>query len=242
MKKFLGDLIALQEVEIKIFKAESELAEIPKDMDELDSIIIARRRSLDTIEEEIKGLEQREEPLHSELEENQSILNAADIRIKRIKTNKEYLALQREVDVAKKRKAEIEEEILYLMEKIENLLKEKERLGKSFEDDKRILGDKKTRLASRQQELNSMVKSLKNKASRLRKKVDPSLLTKYDRIKKHEKGLVVVSCDGGVCSGCHMHIPPQLFNEIIKGDRLILCPVCQRILYANPEPEATKAR
>ncbi len=241
MKRLLEDLIALQEVEVEIFKAESGLGEIPKEMDELESILIARRRALDAVEEEIKALEQRKQPLEAELEENQAILTAADARIKKIKTNREYLALQREMDIAKKRKVEIEEEILYLMDKIETNLKEKQRLEKSFEEDKKILEGKKEGLISRKKELEKIIKDYKEKASGLRKAVDPSLLDRYDRIKKHKKGLAVVSCDDGVCSGCHMHIPPQLFNEIIKGDRLIQCPLCQRILYTNYEPGETKA-
>jgi predicted nucleic acid-binding Zn-ribbon protein len=30
-----------------------------------------------------------------------------------------------------------------------------------------------------------------------------------------------------------MHIQPQLFNELIRGDKLINCPTCQRILYVK---------
>lgn len=233
MKTLLEDLIALQDVEVKIFKAESELEGIPKKIEEIDSIIIARKRALETIGEEITALEERKGVLDLELEENQSILDAADARSKRIKTNKEYLALQREGDIAKRRKAHIEEQILALMEKIEKHLEDKEKIQKSFDEDKGVFEEKKNQILSRAGKLESSLKSLERKAKKLRKTVDPSLLAKYDRIRQNKKGLVVVSCDSGVCSGCHMHIPPQLFNEIIKGDRLIVCPLCQRILYTN---------
>jgi hypothetical protein len=32
-----------------------------------------------------------------------------------------------------------------------------------------------------------------------------------------------------------MSIPPQQFNDIMKGDRMFNCPTCQRILYHQPE-------
>ncbi|MCD6569169.1 MAG: hypothetical protein J7L53_00515 [Deltaproteobacteria bacterium] len=220
-------------MEVKIFKAESELEEIPKKIEEIDSIIVARKRALETIDEEISAFEERKRPLEAELEENQSILDAADARVKRIKTNKEYLALQREGDIAKRRKVNIEEQILSLMEKMENRLKGRERLQKSFNDDKGLLEEKKNQLLARSDTLKSSLKGIKRKADKLRKTVDPSLLAKYDKMRQNKKGLVVVPCDNGVCSGCHMHIPPQLFNEIIKGDRLIVCPLCQRILYTS---------
>jgi uncharacterized protein len=231
LKDLLDDLIALQNVEIEIFKAEDGLKELPKEIEEIESIIRARKASLDAADEEIKGFEEKKEPLESELKENQTILDAADARIKKIKTNKEYLALQREIDLAKKRKADIEEHLLGIMEKIEKKLSEKERIQKSFDADRVILDEKKEKLLAQMAELEAVLEEYKGKDEKLRKDVDSSLLTKYDRIRQGKKGLAVVECIEGVCKGCHMHIPPQLFNELVRGDRMIICPTCQRILY-----------
>lgn len=231
MKDLLDDLIALQEVEIEMFKAEEGLRELPKEIDEIESIIRARKSSLDAADEEIKGFEEKKEPLDSELKENQTILDAADARIKKIKTNKEYLALQREIDLAKKRKADLEEQILSLMDKIEKKVSEKERIQKSFDADRVILDDKKEKLLTQMGELEDVLKEYKGRDQKLRAGVDKSLLSKYDRIRQSKKGIAVVECVDGVCRGCHMHIPPQLFNELVRGDRLIICPQCQRMLF-----------
>lgn len=236
MKDLLTELIALQNVEIEMFKAEDGLREIPKGVEEIESILHARRSSLDAIDEEIASFEERKAPLEAELKENQTLLDAADARIKRIKTNKEYLALQREMDLAKKRKADIEEQLLTIMEKIEKKMSEKERIQKSFESDKVILDEKKERLISQIKELEAVLDGYKGQDEHLRKSVDASLLSKYDRIKQSKKGLAVVECVDGVCMGCHMHVPPQLFNELVRGDKLIICPTCQRIIYVFPEP------
>lgn len=237
MKDLLEDLIALQEVEIEIFKAEDGLRELPKEVSEIESIITARKRSLDSADEEIASYEERKAPLEVELKENQALLDAADARIKRIKTNKEYLAMQREIDLAKKRKADLEEQVLTIMEKIEKKTSERKRIRTSFETDKVILNEKMGKLKTLMKELEAVLAEYKGKDDRLRKIVDKSLLSKYDRIKQSKKGLAVVECFEGVCRGCHMHIQPQLFNELIRGDRLINCPACQRILYVKAEEE-----
>lgn len=237
MKDLLDDLIALQNVEIEMFKAEEGLRELPKEVSEIESIINARKKSLDAADEEIASYEERKTPLEAELKENQALLDAADARIKRIKTNKEYLALQREIDLAKKRKADIEEQVLTIMEKIEKKSSDRERIKNSFETDKVILEAKKKKLISQMKELESVLAEYKGKDGKLRKIVDKSLLSKYDRIKQSKKGLAVVECFEGVCRGCHMHIQPQLFNELIRGDKLIICPACQRILYVKPGTE-----
>lgn len=234
MKELLVDLIALQNVEIEMYKAQEGLRELPKDISEIESIMSARRKSLDAVDEEIASYEQRKEPLEAELKENQAILDAADARIKRIKTNKEFLALQREIDLAKKRKADIEEQILTIMDKMEKRSSERERIRVSFETDRVILDERKERIAGQIRELEAVLVEYQGKDKKLRKTVDPSLLSKYDRIKQGKKGLAVVECHDGVCKGCHMHIQPQLYNELVRGDRLIICPSCQRILYVKP--------
>lgn len=234
MKELLVDLIALQNVEIEMYKAQEGLRELPKDISEIESIMSARRKSLDAVDEEIASYEQRKEPLEAELKENQAILDAADARIKRIKTNKEFLALQREIDLAKKRKADIEEQILTIMDKMEKRSSERERIRVSFETDRVILDERKERIAGQIRELEAVLVEYQGKDKKLRKIVDPSLLSKYDRIKQGKKGLAVVECHDGVCKGCHMHIQPQLYNELVRGDRLIICPSCQRILYVKP--------
>ncbi len=233
MKDLLNGLIALQNVEIEIYKAEEGIREIPQEISEIESIISARKKSLNAVDEEISSYEERKDPLEAELKENQAILDAADARIKRIKTNKEYLALQREIDLAKKRKADLEEQVLSIMEKIEKKMVDRERIQQSFKSDKVILDKKKDRLISQMKELEDILSEYKGKDKNLRKTVDASLLAKYDRIKQSKKGLAVVECYEGVCRGCHMHIQPQLFNELIRGDKLITCPACQRILYVK---------
>ncbi len=231
MKDLLADVIALQDVEVEVFKAQGNLDGIPKEIEEIESIILARKRSLDAVDEELADLGGRKAPLEKELEENQVILDAADARIKKIKTNKEYLALQREIDIAKKRKSDIEEQILTLMDKIERRALERESIQKTFEADSALLDERRGQLQERLIELTAQKERLQRECEELRKTVDASLLSKYDRIKKNKRGLVVVECIDGVCMGCNMHIPPQLFNELVRGDTLIICPLCQRILY-----------
>ncbi|HPV30060.1 MAG TPA: hypothetical protein PLT30_11380, partial [Deltaproteobacteria bacterium] len=172
MKDLLQGLIALQNVELEIFKAEEGLKELPKDIDEIDSIIRARKSSLDAVDEEIAMLEEKKVPLETELKENQEILDAADARIKKIKTNKEYLALQREIDLAKKRKSDIEEQLLGLMDKIEKKGLDKERIQKSFDTDKVILDEKKEKLLGQMKELQAVLAEYKGRDEKLRASVD----------------------------------------------------------------------
>jgi predicted nucleic acid-binding Zn-ribbon protein len=63
------------------------------------------------------------------------------------------------------------------------------------------------------------------------------LISRYELIFSRRGGTAVVEVTGGICQGCYMNIPPQLWNEIIKSEKLNLCPSCQRILYFKPGAE-----
>lgn len=233
MKDDIRQLLALQEVELDIFKAEHGLEDIPAQLAELDSIMAAREAALNAIDHDLAELDDRKAPLEEELKENQIILTAADDRIKKIKTNKEFLALQREIDVARKRKNTLEDQILTLMEKRDRQLKERETILKGFEADKAVLDEKKAALTSQSAELASVIAGDRSRIDALRATVERGLLSRYDRIKSNRKGIAVVACLDGICHGCHMRIPPQVFNELVRGDKLINCPTCQRILYVE---------
>ena len=44
-----------------------------------------------------------------------------------------------------------------------------------------------------------------------------------------------VLATGGICNGCHIGVPPMMFQQIIRREELFQCPNCQRILYYAPK-------
>jgi len=44
----------------------------------------------------------------------------------------------------------------------------------------------------------------------------------------------VVAVSSAICQACYMNIPPQLWNDVLRNERVNLCPSCQRILFYNP--------
>jgi predicted nucleic acid-binding Zn-ribbon protein len=80
-------------------------------------------------------------------------------------------------------------------------------------------------------ETETQEKALKAKRDALKSKVQPRLLSSYDRIRRAKNGMAVVPVvRDGCCGGCYKQLPPQRVMEIRDMDRLILCEVCGRIL------------
>ena len=94
-------------------------------------------------------------------------------------------------------------------------------------------GDLKARLA----ELEGQVGTLRAERDVVAARVRPDVMRRYNGIVM-KKGLAVVPVRrGGVCGGCNMAIPPQLFNILQRMNSIETCPTCNRIIYV----EAIKA-
>ncbi len=161
---------------------------------------------------------------------------AAEKRMKmaQIKNIKEMQALQREIDLIKQGNSQLEDELISVLEELEaegNILKEKEEGLKAMEEEWRgKRQDSEAQLAELDQAVTEASKTRGETASQL----NGDLIGRYELIFARRGGIAVVMASGGICQGCHMNIPPQLWNEIIRSDKLILCPSCHRIIYYQP--------
>jgi predicted nucleic acid-binding Zn-ribbon protein len=147
-----------------------------------------------------------------------------------VKTGKDYMAAQREVEATRKMASDREEELLKLIEAIE--------AGKkSIETHEKDVEELRAHVTSEEQAINAKLEEMRGKTSGERaerdaiaKKVRPDVLKRYGTI-RIRRGLAVVPVIKGTCQGCHMSIPPQLFNLLQRGNSIETCPQCNRIIY-----------
>jgi predicted nucleic acid-binding Zn-ribbon protein len=158
------------------------------------------------------------------------------MRMNRIKNSKELQALQREIDLMRQNNGELEEELIKIMQEIDVI--------------KANIQSKQAEMAAlheswqkQQQELEGQISGIDqamSEASSRRQSIAANLardlVSRYELIFSRRGGTAVVEVAGGICQGCFMNIPPQLGNEIIRSDKIHLCPSCQRIVYVKPVP------
>ena len=82
---------------------------------------------------------------------------------------------------------------------------------------------------------------LEEQRKKLRKVVPAQLLKRYEFIRQRRNGTAIAPVYEGVCFGCHMNILPQQFIDLQKGEEILQCPHCQRILYWREEEEEAEA-
>ena len=163
------------------------------------------------------------------------------MRMNRIKNAKELQALQREIDLMRHSNGDLEDELIRIMQEIDGIkagIKAKEAEMAAMQEE----------WQKQQQELEGQINGIDQAVSEaltrrqtIAAQVARDLISRYELIFSRRGGTAVVEVAGGICQGCYMNIPPQLGNEIIKSDKIHLCPSCQRILYVKP-PEEQQAR
>jgi len=153
------------------------------------------------------------------------------MRMNRIKNAKELQALQREIDQIRQSNSDLEEELIKIFEEIDRIKTEL----KAKEDEAAILQQEWQQHQEDMQSKIARIDQLVSEAYALRKtiasQVAGELISRYELIFARRGGSAVVGVVDGICQGCFMNIPPQLLNEIIKSEKINLCPSCQRILY-----------
>ena len=231
MDEKLNALLMIQSIDTKFDNISREKEETPKEIEKLkeglDLLGNAVEQDLSTVEE----LRKERSKVERELEEIDLKLKKSKLRLNEVKSNREYQAVLKEIEDLKDLTFQKEETVIKWMEEIE--IQEKKcadntvRRDESQEEYK----SKEKAFSQRIRELDKEVQSLNEKRGQLSPNLDEDLLRRYNGLKSHLKGRVVVPVIDGVCQECHLGIPPQQYNELIKGDSMQSCPNCSRILY-----------
>jgi len=235
LRKSLKMLDALQAIDLKIDSFKGEKEGMLQELDlfdgkvaEAESVIALKNAELSALEEEKRGLE---ESLAMEAEN----ITRSEGRIKEIKTQKEYQAVSKEITVARKQKTEMEEQILQKIGRIEDLKGEIGGLEENLGALQGNIAEQKAEVQTRIAKLDEGIVQDNAARDEIVKGLSSSVIRRYTLLREQRRGLAVAEARGGSCLGCNMNLPPQLYNSLFRGDDLITCPHCQRMLILRQE-------
>ena len=160
-------------------------------------------------------------------------------RLNELKTPREYAALARELDIAKKTNQGAELEIQRLAGEYETIKVQSAEAEKSVEEREAVVSREGKEIAGILQGVQAEMKALEAQRAAAVAICDKGLVNKYERIRKQRGGVAVVAVVAGTCKGCQMNIPPQMANNLRTAEEIQTCPSCHRFIYAAAEaPEA----
>lgn len=230
----------MSEIFDKLKELQVVLAEKYEIKDNVDNLPKSLNSSMEGLEqfkteflqkhEECKAEKEKIAQLKSELDEAIKASEESEKGMDNIQTHREYEILNKQIDEAKAKETELrnqiakEEKILsQLNDDVSNLEALINSTESSVNEEKAELDDK---IKKNQEELEK----LEEQEKQISEGIDPETLYKFQRIIiRNTKGIVAVK--GNVCEGCQMILPAQFANEVRKGDKIMFCPYCSRILF-----------
>ncbi len=237
MREELNKLIALQVSDLQIKGLEDKLAAGHKEMEDRLSALEEKRAETKKLLARIESNEQERKDLEAGIEENQAHIKDRQSKLMTIQTNREYQSLLKEIEDTKAAVKEKEEKIVPLMEVDEETQKRLEELKNLIEAEEKLLKEEEVKVENLATDVNKKKTTIKKKRNKQAKDIPTSLKNRYNQLRDHRNGVAIVGVTNSVCQGCFMNIPPQQYNDVMRGEQLIACPTCQRIMYHQAEGE-----
>ncbi len=151
----------------------------------------------------------------------------------KVRNNREYDALMKEMDHATEKVAKLEQEMVALETKATVARGEIEILAGQVEELQKVLEEKRADLsvisASNEAEESRYREERRKMAGKLAK----NDLSAYERIRKAKRGKAVVPVERDACGGCYNRVPPQKILELKQNSRIYTCEHCGRILVSD---------
>ena len=232
MKAELEKLIALQNLDTSIRKLEKELEAIPERRAEIEGEFDRRAFEIRALESRRDDAKHNRNRLENEVIDQRTRAERAERNLMSSKKQEEYTAAIREADAARKQISALETQILEQMETLEQAEAAlKERADEiatlnSDREDRLKLFDEETRSQSellakqrleREQVFANLPSSMSNMYARIRARI--------------RDGVAVAEARNRSCTACFMSLRPQVMSEIRRGEEVITCDNCGRILF-----------
>jgi predicted nucleic acid-binding Zn-ribbon protein len=224
----------IQELEQMVKSFPTKLEAMNADVKRVETMLERERNSL----AETESWRTRQE---DEMKSEEARAIQAKARSAAVKNAKEYMANERELQHTRKTAQEREEEVLKLVGAVDTAKKSISQHEADFLALKEHVASEEKAAQEKIDELQKQIAAERKDREVAAARVRPDVLKKYSAIRMR-RGLAMAPVKNGTCQGCNMNIPPQVFNQLQRGDTIELCGTCNRIIYwdkllENPDGE-----
>jgi predicted nucleic acid-binding Zn-ribbon protein len=227
----VDQLLVVQEHDMRILQIEKEMKDIPARKERELERLNGHKAALAKAEEALKAKQAKLKDLEVEVGSKREKITKLRGQQLELKTNKEFKAMEKEIETIESSIGSVEDRELEIMQEIEEARTAvKASAAELAEEESEVNEDIKEldeRLAGLEAEL------AKERAARdaAAEGIDASWMARYNAVLNSKSGAALVSTDNGVCGGCHMTLPPYLCYDAKKRIDMVVCSFCGRLLY-----------
>ena len=239
MKEVFVKLLDAQDIDLDIDRLVRAKKDYPQEIQDLQQEIDSLNDQIATTENRVQEIRRNRTTIEGEIEAEREMLSAKETRLLETKNNKEYNAVQAEIEQARARIDNLETEDLQFMTEHDELAPKLEELNASFKEIQAANGARIDDIQQKFDSIESDIAEHEKKRNEALNGIDKRSLSVYNRLRKGKNGLAVAHVDHVkfACRGCHKQLPPQKVLEVRRARQMIFCENCGRILVWDPRGE-----
>lgn len=234
MLQDLALALRLQALDRKMASLESEIATLPKQIAEIEKKLEAHSRRLEADRAALSANQRDRKKLEGDIQVHEQKISKLKGQMLEAKNNEQYRAFQNEIAYAEGEVRKAEDRILDFMEQSEPLEKNVKTAEVDLKKEQAHVEALKKKARERTE---ADTKELGEKSAERKSvvgQIDAKLYAHYERIRKKTKGTAIADATEGRCDACQIALRPQFFQDLRKGDQVMFCESCGRILTYNP--------
>lgn len=235
----------LQTLDLKIGGLQREVATLPKHIALIEKTLDGHVRRLEADRAALSANQKERKRLEEDIKVQQQKVSKLRDQMLEAKTNEQYRAFQNEIEFCEKEVRKSEDRTLDLMGESEPLEKNVKTAEAALTEEKRQVDAEKATAREATAKDQEQLDVLKAERQKIVAQLTPELHKDYERIRKKWRGTVIAEILEGRCSACQIVLRPQFFQDLKRGEELMFCESCGRIVFYNPpvrvEPDLATA-
>ena len=235
LREELSNLIQLQQIDDDLMELEVELGDLPQQVEKLHTTLGEGKRAVEEYERESKENVIKRNLLELEIDSLNEQLTKYKEHLFLVQTNREYDAINTEIDTVQEGINERENQVLELYSREEELTELLEELHRTQITASEEFKEKDEELRNKLEETEGEKLHLQHQREKLVVRLKKPVYNHYERIRNARDGKGVTYVYNSACGGCFSTIPPQRLVEIEDMSDFIFCETCGRILVMNPD-------
>jgi predicted nucleic acid-binding Zn-ribbon protein len=235
VRTHLGKLLELQELDLEIQRVAERLGNIPAEREQVESRFKEYAAEFLDLKERYQQTLANRKQIETELADTQQIHEKYKQDLMKVRNEKEYTTALREIDSTKKLITVLETEVLKSLEEAEKLEAELSVFTPDV-DRRRLEADRDLEALQKEYDgAESKLAAITSQRTQTAGSIPGNLLAVYERVAKIRRGQAMAEVRDSTCTACRMRVRPKVFSDVRRGDQLITCDSCSRILFYRPD-------
>ena len=235
MYKYLQQLVELSDLDKQIDGFIPRIQDIEKAYKNIEEECETITVNIERLDEEVNDLKSQKSGTNAHIAEFSAKIKDVAKKSSSAKSEKEIKALSLEEDIAKEQLEAANEEIARLEKLIDSKNSQKDELGAKKAELEENLKNIKSKTSSELENIGKEREEVYAKKDKLIATMNQKILAFYEKIRKWAHNTAVVPVKKQACYGCFMQINDKTFSAVIKGEDIVTCPHCGRILYKQEQ-------